>query len=120
MEKEKWLVRVMDNCYIARGTEEEAIAFVENIVKHRVAKLQKEEGSCYRGDGPEKTLVNDHWLHALCGPQYVLASCVVGYEDEFEEEESYFEARAIRLDTFLGATFDEVAMMEGIAMESKN
>ena len=112
MVVEKWLVRIDNNYYenvhITKGTREEATDFVKNAVKKMVIQRQKdaeEDGAIYNGNGPGDMRVSHNVSN---GVDFVLAKCFIGYEDEFDEQEAYVEARAIKLDTVPITTFDEI------------
>ncbi len=112
MEKEKWLVRInnnyFENIHITEGTIEEATDFVKNAVKKMVIQRQKdaeEDDAIYNGNGPEDIRVSHNVTNNV---DYIKAECFVGYEGEFEEQETWIEARAVKLDTIPVKTFNEI------------
>lgn len=112
MKKEKWLVRIDNNYYenvhITEGTRKEATDFVKNAVKKMVIQRQKdveEDGTVYKGDSPEDVRMSHNVSN---GVDFIVAECFIGYEGEFDEQEAYVKARAVKLDTVPVTTFDEI------------
>lgn len=101
--KQKWLLESCGEFTFFSATEEEALAFIKELVQKRVKDIQKMEGEDYVGDSPE-----DVYATFLADNTQAYATAFVGFEGENEDQESYVRVEITRADKVLTKTMEEI------------